>query len=45
MHGAIDGGDTPPPDDEIGSVRNALANREDARAAAERAKALVGARH
>jgi RND family efflux transporter MFP subunit len=39
MHGALDS-DTPPPDDEIGSVRNALANREDARAAAERAKAL-----
>ena len=40
MHGSIDGSDTPPPDDEIGSVKNALANREDARAAAERAKAL-----
>lgn len=42
MHGALDGNDTPPADDEIGSVRNALANREDARAAAERAKALSG---
>ena len=42
MHGAIDGNDTPPADEEIGSVRNALANREDARAAAERAKALSG---
>ena len=42
MHGALDGGDTAPPDDEIGSVRNAIANREDARAAAERAKALSG---
>jgi RND family efflux transporter MFP subunit len=40
MHGTIDGNDTPPPDDEIGSVKNALANREDARAAVERAKAL-----
>jgi RND family efflux transporter MFP subunit len=40
MHAALDGSDTPPPDDEIGSVRNALANREDARAASERAKAL-----
>ena len=42
MHGALDGNDTPPPDDEIGSVKNAMANREDARAAAERAKALSG---
>lgn len=42
MHGTLDGGDTAPADDEIGSVRNALANREDARAAAERAKALSG---
>jgi RND family efflux transporter MFP subunit len=42
MHGALDSGDTPPPDEEIGSVRNAMANREDARAAAERAKALSG---
>lgn len=42
MHGALDSGDTPPADEEIGSVRNALANREDARAAAERAKALSG---
>ncbi|HET7697558.1 MAG TPA: efflux RND transporter periplasmic adaptor subunit [Vicinamibacterales bacterium] len=40
MHGALDGNDTPPADDDIGSVRNALASREDARAAAERAKAL-----
>ena len=42
MHGAIDGSDAPPADDEIGSVKNAMANREDARAAAERAKALSG---
>lgn len=40
MHGAHDGSDAPPADDEIGSVRNAIANREDARAAAERAKTL-----
>jgi len=42
MHGAIDGADTPPPDDEIGSVKNALANREDAMANRERAKTLAG---
>lgn len=40
MHGNIDGNDTPPADEDIGSVRNAMANREDARAAADRAKAL-----
>jgi RND family efflux transporter MFP subunit len=32
--------DAPPPDDQIGSVRNALANLEEARANAERAKTL-----
>jgi RND family efflux transporter MFP subunit len=42
MHGAITGGDTPPPDDEIGSVRNAAANRDDARATSERARMLAG---
>jgi len=42
MHGALDSGDSAPADDEIGSVRNALANREDAHAAVERAKALSG---
>src|SRR6188768_1929760 len=42
MDGALSGGDTAPPDDEIGSVRNAAASREDAKAAAERAKALSG---
>ena len=42
MHGPLEGDDTPPPDDQIGSVKNAMANREDARAAAERAKALSG---
>ena len=41
MHGPINAADTPPPDDEIGSVRNALANREDARASSERAKTLA----
>jgi RND family efflux transporter MFP subunit len=42
MHGPIDANDTPPPDDEIGSVRNALASREDALASRDRAKALAG---
>lgn len=42
MHGPIDGGDAPPPDDEIGSVRNALAGLNDARANSERAKELAG---
>jgi RND family efflux transporter MFP subunit len=42
MHGAIDAGDAPPPDDEIGSVRNALASRDDARANDERARTLAG---
>ena len=42
MHGAIDTGDTPPPDDEIGSVRNAMAARDDARANDERAQTLAG---
>jgi membrane fusion protein (multidrug efflux system) len=41
MPDSLDGGDTPPPDDEIGSVKNALANRDDARANAERAKTLA----
>ncbi len=40
MPDALAGGDTPPPDDQIGSVKNALANREDARANADRAKTL-----
>jgi RND family efflux transporter MFP subunit len=34
-------GDAPPADDQIGSVKNALANLEDARANAERAKTLA----
>ena len=40
MGDPIDGGDGPPPDEEIGSVRNAIANRDDARLAVARAKAL-----
>jgi RND family efflux transporter MFP subunit len=40
MHGTLDGGDTPPPDDEIGSVKNALATLNDARATADRSKVL-----
>jgi membrane fusion protein, multidrug efflux system len=42
MHGPITGGDDPPPDDEIGSVRNALAGLNDARANSERARMLAG---
>ncbi len=34
-------GDAPPPDEQIGSVKNALANREDARANLERAETLA----
>lgn len=41
MHGALDSGDAAPPDEQIGSVRNALANRDDARANEERAKTLA----
>jgi membrane fusion protein (multidrug efflux system) len=41
MPDRLDGGDTPPKDEEIGSVKNALANRDDARDTAERAKALA----
>ena len=40
MPDPLAGGDAPPPDDEIGSVKNALANRDEARANAERAKTL-----
>lgn len=42
MHGPIDAADTAPPDDEIGSVRNASAGRDDARATSERARMLAG---
>lgn len=41
MHGPIDAGDTLPADEDIGSVRNAIANRDDARAGAERARTLA----
>ena len=41
MHGELDSGDAAPPDDQIGSVRNAMANRDDARANAERASTLA----
>ncbi|MEW5983296.1 MAG: efflux RND transporter periplasmic adaptor subunit [Acidobacteriota bacterium] len=40
MDGTIDGGEVPLPDDQIASVRTATANRDDARASYERAKAL-----
>src|SRR5436190_18297087 len=43
MHGAIAAAEAPPPDDQIGSVRNAMATRDDAQASFERAKNL-GAR-
>ena len=42
MHGPITAGDAPPPDDQIGSVRNAMASRDDAIASLERAKTLAG---
>jgi len=41
MSDRLDGGDTPPQDEDIGSVKNALANRDEARANAERAKTLA----
>ena len=40
MADPLSDGDTPPPDDQIGAVKNALANREDARANLERAETL-----
>ena len=42
MHGPIDAAETPPPDDQIGSVRNAMASRDDAIASLDRAKMLAG---
>jgi RND family efflux transporter MFP subunit len=42
MEAALDGADAPPKDDDIGSVRNALATRDDARQAHERAQMLSG---
>jgi RND family efflux transporter MFP subunit len=41
MSDRLEGGDTPPEDEEIGSVKNALANRDEARANAERAHTLA----
>lgn len=41
MSDHLEGGDTPPKDEEIGSVKNALANRDEARDNAERAKTLA----
>ena len=40
MSGPVDSADLPPPDADIASVKTATANRDDARAAFERAKAL-----
>src|SRR5262245_1111998 len=40
MADRIDSGDTPPKDEEIGSVKNALAKRDEARDNAQRAKTL-----
>ena len=40
MSDRLDSGDTPPKDEDIASVRNALANRDEAKANAERAKTL-----
>jgi RND family efflux transporter MFP subunit len=40
MHGPLDANDTPPPDEEIASVKNAVATLNDARANADRSKAL-----
>ncbi len=40
MHGPLDSGDVAPPDEEIGSVKNALATLGDAEANFERAKKL-----
>jgi membrane fusion protein (multidrug efflux system) len=41
MPDRIDSGDAPPKDEEIGSVKNALANRDEARDNAQRAKTLA----
>ena len=40
MHGAVGSSETPPPDEDVASVKTATANRDDARAAFDRAKAL-----
>lgn len=41
MHEPIEGGDVAPPDDQISSVRNAIASRDDAKASHERATTLA----
>ena len=41
MHGPIESGDAAPPDDQISSVRNAIAGRDDAKASHERATTLA----
>jgi RND family efflux transporter MFP subunit len=42
MHGPLEEADNPPPDDEIGSVKNAYATYLDAKATADRIHALAG---
>jgi RND family efflux transporter MFP subunit len=42
MHGALDSNEQPPPDEQIGSVKTAIANLDDARNTFERAKTLSG---
>jgi len=44
MHGPLNENDQPPPDEEVASVKTALATRDDARANAERAENLAGRR-
>jgi RND family efflux transporter MFP subunit len=40
MHGPLNGSEQPPPDEQIGSVKTAIANRDDASTTYERAKTL-----
>ena len=40
MHGPLDGNEQPPPDEQIASIKTAIANRDDAAATFERAKTL-----
>jgi RND family efflux transporter MFP subunit len=42
MHGPLEEGDNPPPDDQVASVRNAYATYLDAKATAERMHTLAG---
>ncbi len=42
MHGPLEDGDNPPPDDQIGSVRNAYATYLDAKATSDRIQTLAG---